>query len=62
MTMEELLADREANGEKNGESRGQELILKLVSLMMQDGLASELPKLVEDAEYCEAMLKKYQLK
>lgn len=58
MTMEELLADREANGE----ARGQELILKLVSLMMQDGLASELPKLAEDSEYCETMLKKYQLK
>lgn len=58
MTMEELLADREANGE----ARGQELILKLVSLMMQDGLASELPKLTEDSEYCETMLKKYQLK
>lgn len=62
MTMEELLADWESNGEKNGEARGQELILKLVSLMMQDGLTSELPKLAEDAEYCEAMLKKYHLK
>lgn len=60
--MEELLADREANGERNGEARGRELILKLVSLMMRDGMESELPRLTEDVEYCEAMSKKYHLK
>lgn len=58
MTMEELMADREAIGE----ARGKDLILDLVSLMMQDGLAAELPKLKEDVEYCEAMLRKYHLK
>lgn len=60
--MEEVLADREANGERNGEARGRELILKLVSLMMRDGLESERPRLTEDAEYCEAMSMKYHLK
>lgn len=62
MTMEELMADREAIGEARGEARGKDLILDLVSLMIQDGLAAELPKLKEDVEYCEAMLRKYHLK
>lgn len=58
MTMEELLEDREAIGE----AKGKDLILDLVSLMMQDGLAAEIPRLKEDAEYCETMLEKYHLK
>lgn len=51
ITLEELLADLEANDEINGEARGQEFILKLVSLLMPDGLISDLPKLQEDTEY-----------
>lgn len=62
MTMEELMADREEDGRRAGRKEGRDLILKLVSLMVQDGLTAEIPKLENDAEYCESMLKKYNLK
>lgn len=39
------MTDRETIAEKNGEAKGKNLILDLVSYMMQDGLAEEIPKL-----------------
>lgn len=54
MTMEELLADRMAEG--------SQLMLKLISRMAGDGLAGEIPRLSEDTEFCKAMLEKYDLK
>ena len=61
MTMEELLADREAEGREEGREEERQLMLKLVSMMVQDGLAGEIPKLSEDAEFCKFMLQKYHL-
>ena len=58
MTMEELMADREAEGE----AEGRRIMLELVSSMVQDGLTSEIPRLKEDPAFCEDMLEKYHLK
>lgn len=57
MTMEELLADREAEGKAEGKA----LFLKLVSLMIQDDLAGDIPRLSEDEEFCKNILEKYHL-
>lgn len=65
MTMEELLADREALGKAEGEALGKDegyhLMLKLISRMMHDDLLEEIPRLTTDAEFCAEMLKKYHL-
>lgn len=61
MTMEELLADREVEGKVKGKEEERRLLLKLVSMMVQDGLAEEIPKLSEDEAFCKSMLEKYHL-
>ena len=70
MTMEELLEEREtegrkagvAEGRKAGVAEGQDVILQLVSLMSDDGLAAEIPRLKADKDFLSAMLEKYCLK
>lgn len=53
MMMEELLADREA--------KGRQQMLNLVTLMVRDGLAEEIPRLSGDEEFCKSMLEKYHI-
>ncbi|MBS5063953.1 MAG: Rpn family recombination-promoting nuclease/putative transposase [Hungatella hathewayi] len=62
MTMEELLADREAEGRAEGKSEGWQLMLELATRMTQDGLAGEIPRLKEDEDFCKSMLERYHLK
>lgn len=61
MTMEELLADREAEGEAKGEVKGSQRMLELVKLMIHDGLVEEISRLSEDEAFCKSMLEKYHL-
>lgn len=56
--MEELLADREAEGK----AEGCQLMLELATRMTQDGLAGEIPRLREDEDFCKSMLERYHLK
>ena len=66
MTMEELLEERETEGRNagvaEGRKAGQDVILQLVSLMSDDGLAAEIPRLKADKDFLSAMLEKYCLK
>ena len=61
MTMEELLADREAAGREVGKAEGCQLMLELITLMTKDGLAGDITRLGEDEAFCKSMLKKYHL-
>lgn len=66
MTMEEMLKERETagleEGRTAGKEEGQELILQLVTLMSNDGLAQEIPRLKAEKDFLAAMLEKYHLK
>ena len=61
MTMEELLEDRAGEGKAEGKAEERQLMLKLVSLMIRDGLTDEIDRLSEDEDFCNSMLEKYHL-
>lgn len=46
---------------KRGEERGEMKIIKLIQCMVADGASNLIPKIAEEADFCEKMFAKYDI-
>ncbi len=61
MLFEELLKDEREAGVAEGVELGQERTLRLIRLMIEKGLESNIPRLEKEPEFYKEMLKKYKI-
>ena len=58
---EEHIASEKELSYSEGKTEGCQLMLELVSRMLQDGLTGEIERLKEDEDFCNSMFEKYHL-
>ncbi len=61
MLLGELMDEQRKEGHKEGEQEGRARILRLTSLMVQEGESDLIGRLEQEPEFLEAMLQKYHL-